>query len=81
MGERERTTLYPHAARAYASHVLAALWVEELDALERFAARALDDPRARPRGAQETAVLRRVDALIGSAHLPARHVPRGVRAR
>ncbi len=70
MDEREVTTRYPHAAQAYAAHVLVALGPAELAALERFAARALDDPQARPRGKDEVAVVRRAEALIGPAHLP-----------
>ena len=71
----EVTTRYPHAARAYAAHVLAALRPAELAALDRFAARALDAPRAQPRGVDETAAVRRVEGLIGPPHPPHRKDP------
>lgn len=65
---------YPAAAVAYRPSVLALLTPTELAALDAYAARALEDPEARPADAVEATVLRRVELLIGErrTHSPLR---------
>jgi len=56
---------YPAAAVAYRASVLALLTPAELASLDTYAARALENPEARPGDAVERAVLAGVDMLMG----------------
>jgi hypothetical protein len=58
-----------HAARAYAPSVLAALSDEQRLALDRFAARALDDPGAAPADGAESEAVDAADRLARQAAL------------
>lgn len=66
----------PHATAAYAGSVLAALTAEERQALDAYAARALDDPSASPADDAEVGALRAVNR---AADRLARRLVRGAR--
>ena len=55
---------YPHARACCPRRALAELAPDELAALDRWCARALDDPDAEPRAGDEAAVVARYEALL-----------------
>ena len=54
----------PHAAQCCPVSALRQLSPDDLAALDRWCARALDDPEAEPRGGDEAAAVARYEALL-----------------
>ena len=54
----------PHARLCCPDHALAELTADELAALDRWCARALDDPEAEPIGEEEIAAVARYEQVL-----------------